>query len=117
MTISEQGFANGLLRLLNQRKAGTYSGVEEGAARLKQMLEGTDFDSDQSVDRFLISLMQSLRRDERPQRDHASTDLKSQLANGVTTLDLYDYVFALGFLVPIYNLRWDGKTAQTAFPG
>jgi len=31
--------------------------------------------------------------------------------------ELYDYVFSLGYLSPIYNLQWDGKGLEQLSPG
>jgi ABC-type lipoprotein export system ATPase subunit len=117
VAISDHGFANGFWKLLNQRRGGTYAGLEEGATRLRQLLDATNFDSTNEVDKFLVGLMRSLRQDQRPGRDGIPVDLKLQLAQGVSTLDVYDYVFGLSYLEPIYNLRWDGKTLEQLSPG
>ncbi len=31
--------------------------------------------------------------------------------------ELYDFVYSLGFLSPVYNLQWDGKTLEQLSPG
>lgn len=117
VAIAENGFSNGLLRLLNQRRAGTFSGVEEGSARLKQYVESTDFNSAAEIRRFLLMLMRALRQDQRPGKDEAPTELKIQLAQGVTVQDLYDFIFSLDYLDPIYSLQWDGKSLEQLSPG
>lgn len=117
VAIAENGFSIGFLNLLNQRRAGTFSGLEEGAARLKHYVESTDFNSAAEIRRFLLTLMRALRQDQRPGKDDAPTDLKLQLAQGATVQDVYDYIFSLDYLEPIYNLQWDGKTLEQLSPG
>src|SRR5271156_1142313 len=43
-------------------------------------------------------------------------EIKDQLRQGSTN-ELYDYIFSLGYLSPIYNLRWDGKGLEQLSPG
>lgn len=117
VAISEQGFAPGLLKLLNQRRVGTFAGLEEGADRLKQMLDGTSFDSSEDCAKFLVKVMKALREDQRQGRDNVQVELRDQLAQGVSVVDVYDYVFGLNYLEPVYNLRWDGKTLEQLSPG
>src|SRR4029079_13121042 len=51
------------------------------------------------------------------ERDGKPLLLKDQLRQGVTVQELYDFVFSLGFLSPIYNLQWDGKGLEQLSPG
>lgn len=117
VAITEQAFANGFLKLLNQRRVGTFAGSEEGAERLKQLLESTNFGSVDEFTRFLVKLMKALREDQRQGRDNTAVELRDQLAQGINVTDIYDYVFSLHYLEPVYNLRWDGKTIEQLSPG
>lgn len=117
VAISEQRFAASFLKLLNQRRVGTYAGLEEGAERLGQLLASTNFDVDEEVSRFLLRMIRSLREDQRPGRDNVAVDLKDQLAQGVSVANVYDYIFGLEYLEPVYSLRWDGKTLEQLSPG
>ena len=117
VAIADQGFSGNFLRLLNQRKMGTYAGVEDGAEKLRALIDSTNFDSQDAVLEFLKKLNKSLMEDQRPGRNAASVALREQLANGVSLTDVYDYIFSLEYLEPIYNLRWDGKTLDHLSPG
>lgn len=117
VAVSDQGFSLGFLKLLNQRRAGTYAGLEEGANRLQQLLDSVDFNSPDGLRTFLVTLMRSLREDQRPGRESTPVDLRQQLAQGISISDVYDYIFSLGYLEPVYSLRWDGKTLEQLSPG
>ncbi|NTZ84396.1 hypothetical protein FCJ61_15675 [Burkholderia metallica] len=117
VAIAEERFASNFLKYVSQRRVGTFSGVEEGAERLKQMLAGTNFDSPVGTMRFVLRLMRALRKDQRPGRNGAPQELKDQLAQGTSVVDVYDYVFGLGYLEPVYSLLWDGKTLEQLSPG
>lgn len=117
VAISEQGFAASFLKLLNQRRAGTFAGLEDGAEKLKQLLDATNFDFADSMAAFLELIMRALTEDHRQGKGNAAVELKDQLAQGVSITDVYDFAFGLNYLDPVYNLRWDGKTLEQLSPG
>jgi ABC-type lipoprotein export system ATPase subunit len=117
VAITEQGFSGVFLKLLNQRRVGTFAGLEDGSERLKQLLEATNYDSIDETAKFLNRLMRALREDQRHGKDNAVVDLRDQLAQGVSVSDVYDYDYGLSYLDPVYNLRWDGKTLEQLSPG
>lgn len=117
VAIAEQGFSSNFLKLLNQRRMGTYSGLEDGAEKLRALIESTNFDSQEELLVFLKKLNQSLNEDQRPGRNASPVALKDQVANGVSVTDVYDYIFSLDYLDPVYNLRWDDKTLDHLSPG
>ncbi len=51
------------------------------------------------------------------ERDGKPLLVKDQLRQGISVQEIYDFVFSLGFLSPIYNLRWDGKGLEQLSPG
>ncbi|MGF6457236.1 TrlF family AAA-like ATPase [Pseudomonas frederiksbergensis] len=117
VAITEQKFSTLFLKYINQRKIGSFSGSEDGAEYLKKVLGVTDFDSLPSVVEFLQSLLEALHTDLREGRRGAIVELEEQLATGVTLSDLYDFIFGLSYLEPVYNLRWDNKTLEQLSPG
>lgn len=117
VAISEQGFASSFLKLLNQRRVGTFAGLEDGAGRLKQLLDATNFDMAEGAVAFLEQIMRALAQDQRQGKTSAAVELKDQLAQGISITELYDFVFSLNYLDPVYNLRWDGKTLEQLSPG
>lgn len=116
VAIAEQGFSQGFVRLLNQRKTGTFSGVDEGAQRLREMLDGSEFNTADGVTKFLSRIVRALKEDLRPGKG-GNQEIRDQLAQGVTLVNLYDFLFSLSYLDPIYSLQWDGKTLEQLSPG
>lgn len=112
VSTAETGFADAFLGRLNRRKLGPFMGDEEGAAEMKRLLDAANFDSALGTLRFTRKLLKRMSfRDEKP------LFVKDQLRQGVTPQEIYDFVFSLGFLSPIYNLQWDGKGLEQLSPG
>ncbi|MCO8311746.1 TrlF family AAA-like ATPase [Pseudomonas mandelii] len=117
VAITEQKFSALFLKYINQRKIGSFSGSEDGTEQLKKLIEVTDFDLLPSVVDFLKSVIIAIHSDQREGRNGAAVELEEQLAAGISTSDIYDFIFGLGYLQPVYNLRWDGKTLEQLSPG
>ncbi|SHL89025.1 hypothetical protein SAMN05216428_10885 [Nitrosospira sp. Nsp11] len=117
VAITEQEFAPSFLKFLNQRRVGTFSGLEDGTERLKEMLDAINFDSMEEVCVFLNNLMKALCEDLRQGKGNSTVELKEQLAQGVSVTDVHDFVFGLSYLDPVYSLRWDDKTLEQLSPG
>ncbi|MEZ6016073.1 MAG: hypothetical protein R3F49_13215 [Planctomycetota bacterium] len=112
VSIAESGFSEALLARINRRKAGPFMGDAEGAAELKRLLDNANFDSACGTLRFTRALFGAMM-----ERDGKGLLIRDQLRQGVTTQEVYDFVYSLGFLSPIYNLRWDGKGLEQLSPG
>ncbi len=112
VSMSESGFSEGFLGRLNRRKVGPFMGDEEGAAEMKRLLDNANFDSALGTLRFTRALFAKMAK-----RDGKALLVKDQLRQGVTVQEIYDFVFSLGFLSPIYNLQWDGKGLEQLSPG
>jgi ABC-type lipoprotein export system ATPase subunit len=112
VSMAESGFSDALLGRLNRRKIGPFMGDEEGAAEMKRLLDHASFDSALGTLRFTKALFKKMS-----ERDGRPLSVKDQLRQGITLQELYDFVFSLGFLSPIYNLRWDDKGLEQLSPG
>ena len=112
VSMAESGFSEAFLGRLNRRKVGPFMGDEEGAAEMKRLLDSANFDSALGTLRFTNGLCKKMA-----ERDGKPLLLKDQLRQGVTVQELYDFVYSLGFLSPIYNLQWDGKGLEQLSPG
>ncbi len=112
VSIADSGFASTFLGRLNRRKTGPFMGDEDGSVEMKRILDNTDFDSAIGTLRFVKMLFRKLA-----ERDGKPLLLQDQLRNGILPEDIYDYVYSLGFLSPMYNLQWDGKTLEQLSPG
>ena len=112
VSMAESGFSEAFLGRLNRRKIGPFMGDEEGTAEMKRLLDHANFDSALGTLRFTKALFNRMA-----ERDRKPLLVKDQLRQGVALQELYDFVFSLGFLSPIYNLRWDGKGLEQLSPG
>jgi hypothetical protein len=112
VSMAESGISDAFLGRLNRRKVGPFMGDEEGATEMKRLLDYPNFDSALGTLRFTKALFNKLA-----QRDGNPLLLKDQLRQGVTVQELYDFVYSLAFLSPIYNLQWDGKGLEQLSPG
>jgi ABC-type lipoprotein export system ATPase subunit len=112
VAMAETGFAESFLSRLNRRRVGPFMGDEEGAAEMRRLLDNSNFESALGAIRFTRRLFAKMGV-----RDGKALQLKDQLRNGVSPQEIYDLVFSLGFLSPIYNLRWDAKGLEQLSPG
>jgi ABC-type lipoprotein export system ATPase subunit len=112
VSMAESGFSEAFLGRLNRRKVGPFMGDEEGAAEMKRLLDNANFDSAPGILRFTRALFTKMA-----ERGGKALLVKDQLRQGVAVQEVYDFVFSLGFLSPIYNLRWDGKGLEQLSPG
>ena len=112
VSMTESGFAEEFWNLINRRKVGPFRGEEESVTKMNSLLNNANFDSAHGTLRFTQTLLDKMEKHEgKPQL------IKEQLKKGVTPQDFYDFIFSLGYLSPIYNLRWDGKTLEQLSPG
>jgi ABC-type lipoprotein export system ATPase subunit len=112
VSMAESGFSEAFLGRLNRRKVGPFMGDEEGAAEMKRLLDNANFDSALGILRFTRALFAKMA-----ERGGKALLVKDQLRQGVAVQEVYDFVYSLGFLSPIYNLRWDGKGLEQLSPG
>lgn len=112
VSMAESGFPEAFLGRINRRKAGPFMGEDEGSAEIRQLLDNANFDSALGALRFARVLFAKMT-----ERDGKALLVKDQLRQGVTLQELYEYVYSLGYLSPIYSLRWDGKGLEQLSPG
>ncbi len=112
VSIAESGFADTFLKMLNQRKTGSFSSTEDGASKLKQLLDDTNFDSALDTLRFVRKVTLMLRR-----YQGKDVYVPDQLRQDGSIQELYRLVFSLGYVEPRYSLQWDGKGLEQLSPG
>ena len=108
----QAGFSNGFLGKIDQRKTGSFAGSGEGGEEFKRLLDATNWNSARGTLRFTQELIRKLK-----QYGDKKLDVKDQLKQGESPQDLYDHIFALGYISPIYRLSWDGKGLEQLSPG
>lgn len=111
-SIAEEGFADRLLALVHHGRVGPFQGIEEGRARLSRLLVDADFSSAEGALAFADGIIALLDRG-----GGGSPAFRGQLRQGATPQDVYDLVYGLDYLKPIYELRWDGRRVDELSPG
>jgi ABC-type lipoprotein export system ATPase subunit len=112
VSMAQSGFANAFLGFINQRKVGPFAGVEEGGVELKAVLDTVNWDSAKGVLRFTRNVLKKMKK-----YDGKDLEIKDQLKQGVSLQELYDFLFSLIYISPIYRLNWDGKGLEQLSPG
>lgn len=112
VAIVQTGLPDSFLGKINQRKTGSFAGVDEGTAELKRLLDATNWDSALSTLRFTRRLINKLR-----EYNGRKMEIKDQLINSDSLQELYDLIFSIEYLSPIYRLTWEGKGLEQLSPG
>jgi ABC-type lipoprotein export system ATPase subunit len=112
VAIVQTGFADAFLDQINQRKTGSFAGVEEGTAEIRHLLDAANWNSARSVLRFTRKLMAKLKSS-----DGRSLEAADQLKQDGSVQELFDFIFSLMYLSPIYRLAWEGKGLEQLSPG
>ena len=113
--VVDTGFVDSFFEFVSHGVSGTFCGVEEGNKKLKEILAGQEFNTEQGVEAFLREIIDSLENDKRP--GGGPTAIDSLMRTRKTTLELYDFVFGLSFLKPRYALRMGDKELNQLSPG
>ena len=113
--IRNENFESGFYGFVSRSHRGNFAG-QEGPLFLRELIEKADFDNRESTMNFLSNIDECLHR-ERGKQDGESFIVKKQLRKGFEPLDLYDFVFGLGFLEPQYTLAMGGKQLSELSPG
>lgn len=109
-------FEERFLALINQKKAGTFCGADEGKERLNRLAAPVQFHEEEQVLKFLHDLLDALTHDRRSTNSEDSL-LEDQLIKTVTPANLYNFIFSLDYLQPRYVLEWEGKDLSVLSPG
>ena len=112
----QESVVDGLLQHLNQQRAGTFCGAEEGRAAAESLAAIVDWSKWDEVKAFATNICKRLHKDMRPGCGGA-VQLKTQIKKGKTAADLYTWLYGLGYVRPRYLLRWDGKEVSQLSPG
>lgn len=112
VAIVQSGFSDEFLAHIDQRKIGSFAGLDEGGAALKGLLDATNWNSALSTLRFTRRLFKRVTT-----HGGRALDVREQLKQGVTLQQFYDFIFSLGYLSPIYRLTWEGKGLEQLSPG
>lgn len=95
---------------------GSFYGAEDGNRRLKEIIDRYEFLDFSSIISFIDEVILNLETD---QRDSSKSNIpiESQLRKGITKQELYDFLFNLSYLSPIYALKLGDKEIDKLSPG
>lgn len=116
VSITEEDFANIFFEHISHGVNGSFCGSDQGKERLADILDRTDFDSQESVLAFLDEILAALREDKRSETPVPMT-IDKQLRKNNTEEKLLNMLFSLSYLKPVYNLQWDSKGVDQLSPG
>lgn len=99
---------------INQRNAGSFCGKEQGALRLKEIQEVVNLSDNESIYSFAESLNNALMKDEKNDKTY---DIKSQIRDSHTQSELYNFIYGLDYIKPLFQLKLDDKPLSALSPG
>lgn len=114
VTSAVNRFAPDFLGMLNQGKAGSFMGIDDGKKVLDEILSRHVFDTEDHVVAFVTDILDALSKD---RRGGEPRNLGSQLRKERTSEDLYNLLFKFDWLRPHYALQLDGKPISLLSPG
>ena len=112
----DQIFYDKLLSYINKKKKGTFYGIDEGKDVLKKIIEDTNFNIKQDIEKLLNSIIKFLNFDQRKKFENEKRFIIDQIDED-NLLAFYDYLFSLKYLKPIYELKLSNKKISLLSPG
>lgn len=101
---------------VSQGAAGTFNGKESGFAKLKDLCDNVDLNKDEEICNFAKTLNECLKIDNRDGKS-ISREVVNQLKKGHSVLELYDYIYGLSYIKPLFQLQMSGKKLSSLSPG
>ena len=116
VSIVDAGFETSFLDQINKSRKGSFSGVDESASRIRDIVNRYDFNSsDNSLD-FAEEILKNLQYDYRTS-DRQPVKIADQLRTGKTEQSLLDFLFGFQYLRPRYLLKMDDRELHQLSPG
>lgn len=118
MTLDATFIFNGIENFfdyINQRNSGTFCGKEQGMVKMKELQEDVSLAEDDSIYNFAWTLNKALFYDFR--NNNSSCDIKTQIKDSHNQLELYDFIYSLDYIEPLFQLKLDDKPLSALSPG
>jgi ABC-type lipoprotein export system ATPase subunit len=114
--IACNNFAEKLFLNVSQARRGSFAGTDEGRKLLRNLIDVSDFNSEDGVVDFVEAVLDHLLHD---RRDSTGTEiaLAEQLKKDSREEDVLDTIFSLSYLEPRYSIKWFGKNIEELSPG
>ena len=114
--LAEKGFVDSLLDSINQNRAGSFYGIDEGRKEAENLTSSVNWRAWEKVEEFLQNLDRHLHHDMRFDVQEP-VSLEKAMGKNKTVADLYAMAFSLDYLSPKYILRWDKKNVAQLSAG
>jgi predicted ATPase len=116
-SIGGDEFADTFLNMIHQGRRGSFQGDPEGREQLETLLAIADFSTFTGTRAFLKEMEEHLIRDKREGGADAPVRVEDQLRQDYSPDDVYDLLYGLSYLVPRFELLWQGKPIDKLSPG
>lgn len=115
--IEESNFQDPFFAKVNRQSRGSFYGRDESNLLMRKLLSEINFDESDSTLKFLDTIDDMLHFDRREGGSGRETKLTDQLRSGAEPLEVLDYIYGMGYLVPRYSLTFDGQEIGQLSPG
>ena len=112
--VKNHNFQQKLFAFVNHGKAGTFYSKDGAESQLKRIMQGIDFDNEDSVVEFLNGLLDSFKHDKRDKMGNVERYIGDQVES---VSEMYTYMYSLSYLDYNYQLRQGGKLLDQLSPG
>ena len=111
-----ENFSEKFLNFINQNISGSFCGKEAGLQRIKSLCEVVDFSKNESIINFVKEINTGLMCDLRDE-GRSSRNPEMQLTKGHSKIELYDFIYCLSYIKPLFQLQMSEKTLSSLSPG
>ncbi len=109
----DPSFAGTFLHYINKSKKGTFYGANESS--VEELFAEKDLLNDKDISQILNTIIKWL---EVNQKESKKEERRREILDQVDKVqELYDYLFSLEYLRPIYELKLDSKVLEELSPG
>lgn len=115
--IEEADFQEQFFPHINRQARGSFSGVDESDAVMRNLLKETSFGDVESTLKFLDAIDDSLHFDRREGAGGRETKVVDQLRGSRDPQGLYDFLYGLAYLAPRYSLTFAQQEIGQLSPG
>ena len=110
-------FSKQFFNFVAQNKRGSFYGADDGRKKLKEVLDGSEFDSRAGLIQYLEKIEEHLCKDKREEFLDVNRYVVDQLLQDVKIENFYNFIYSLDYLKPEYILQWAGKDLNQLSPG
>ncbi len=110
------GFEDKFLAQISSGAKGSFYGSEDARRKLLEIVQHSKWETEDDIVSFLDTIIDNLKFDKRPNNDE-KREVDKQLKSDYTVEGLYDFLFTINYLEPIYKLKLNEKNIEELSPG